>query len=144
MRKLPFSMDRPTSARLRYARMATTGMPLTHARLTAITDLIILPGACLLARVHGFMASTVAAVSTAGGADTMAVAGAVIVTDSVARAAGMAVVNSTGTGTSTAAEASMVEKAFVEVTLSTVAAGSMEAVVSTAEAGPTAEGTGSC
>jgi hypothetical protein len=139
MRKLPFNLDRPRSA-----RMATMGMHLTHARPTATTDLIILPVEYLLARVHGSTASTVVAASTADGAGTLAVAGTAIVMDSVAKVDGMVAVNSTGTEASTAAEASMVVKPSVEVTRFAVAAVSMEGVASMAEAGPTGEATGSC
>jgi hypothetical protein len=74
----------------------------------------------------------------------MAVAGTATVTDSVAKVAGAAIANSVAAKDSTAAEASMVVMAFVEITLFTVAAGSIEGAASTREAGPTGEATGSC
>jgi hypothetical protein len=144
MRKLLFNLDRLTLARPRSARMATMGMPLTHARPTATTDLIILPVEYLLARVHGSTASTEVAASTADGAGTMAVAGTAIVMDSAAKVDGMAAVNFTGTKVFMVTEPSMVVNASAEGTRFTVAAVSMEVVVSMAEAGPTGEATGSC
>jgi hypothetical protein len=150
MRKLQFNLARPTLAQPRSARMATMGMPLTHARPTATTDLIILPGEYLLGPVLGSMGSTVVAASTTDGAGTMAVAGTVTMTDSVAKPDGVAEVNSTGTKASTGAEVFMVvegsrEAASAVVTGFMAEAGSMAAGVeaSTVAAGPTGEATGS-
>ena len=148
MRRLPFSMDQPMSARLQSARMATMDMPPTHARPTDTTALTILPVACLLAQVRGSMASTVVAASTADGADTMAEVGMETVTDSVAKADGM-VVSSTGTKVSIAAEVFTVVQVSREVASAVVArfmvaAGSMavEVEASTVAVGPTGEVTG--
>jgi hypothetical protein len=150
MRRLPFSMGQPMSARLQSARMATMDMPRTHARLTDTTALTILPVACLLARVRGSMASTVVAASTADGADTMAEVGMETVTDSVAKADGMVVVSSTGTKVSTAAEVFTVVADF-KAAASAMVTGFMvagcvgaELEASTVVAGPTGEATGNC
>jgi hypothetical protein len=151
MRKLPFNMGQSMWGPLRSARMATTAMRRTIARLTVTMGQIILLEASLLERGRGSMAfmadaaiMAVALVSmVAVGTDKMEVSAAVA--NSVARAVGMARADSAGMKAtvvpedSTAVAASRVAGA-VAATDFTVVANSAEAVmeeVSTEVGSPT-------
>jgi hypothetical protein len=118
--------------RHQYARMATTGMRHTPARLTATTALIILLGACSLARVRGSTVST-------GVADSMAVEGFM-----AEGQRSMVVVDSGLIMDSAAARLCAEAVDSAASPQHAVGAGSVVEVASTAVVHPTAEAAGNC
>jgi hypothetical protein len=132
MRKWRFNLVRPTMGRHQYARMATMGIRHTPARRTATTALIILLGACSLARVRGSTVST-------GVADSMAVAGF------MAEGQRSMVVVDSGLIMDSAAARLCAEAVDSAVSPQrAVGAGSVAGVVFTAVVHPTAEAAGNC
>lgn len=131
------TLGQPMSDRLQSAPTDIMGIPRTLARLTGITGLITLQGACLSARVHGSTDSTVGAATITVMA-TMADGATMVPVDGMEMAAGMAAMDGTVKVGSTETQASTAvvsrEAASTVATWLTVVADSMAEVASTGEA----------